>query len=176
MTPELLTQDLLKKGYIVAFTDGSCIGNPGKGGIGILLMFQVGEKIAKKEIKKGFKLTTNNRMELLAIIETFKSIKDNSKKIAIFSDSRYAVDALNNSWAVAWEKNNWKKSDGKKAQNIDLWEELLDLQKTLNAEFHWVKAHDNNPQNERVDALAKEATTGQLEMDKNYENAASNLF
>ncbi len=161
---------LLKEKNIVIFTDGGALGNPGKGGYGAVLQFLKDGSIARKEISGGFRETTNNRMELLAIIEALKNIKSSSIPIALFSDSKYVIDAINKGWAKKWQKNSWIKSNREEAKNIDLWRELLKLIDNQNITFYWVKGHANITENERCDELANIIMKGKIsKIDKYYE-------
>ena len=132
------------------YTDGSSIGNPGPGGYG-LIMEWVGYNLIK-EFSKGFIETTNNRMELLAVIIGLELLKKDGFDVVVFSDSKYVVDAVKKKWLFEWEKNNFKKK-----KNIDLWKRFLIVYKKHNVKFEWIKGHNNHPQNERCDFLAVEA-------------------
>ena len=132
------------------YTDGSSIGNPGPGGYG-LIMEWVGENLIK-EFSKGFIETTNNRMELLAVIIGLELLKKDGFNVVVFSDSKYVVDAVKKKWLFEWKKNNFKKK-----KNIDLWKRFLIVYKKHNVKFEWIKGHNNHPQNERCDFLAVEA-------------------
>ena len=132
------------------YTDGSSIGNPGPGGYG-LIMEWVGNNLIK-EFSKGFIKTTNNRMELLAVIIGLELLKKDGFDVVVFSDSKYVVDAVKKKWLFGWEKNNFKKK-----KNIDLWKRFLIVYKKHNVKFEWIKGHNNHPQNERCDYLAVEA-------------------
>ncbi len=135
------------------YTDGACRGNPGPGGFGAILVFAGIEK----EFSGGEAQTTNNRMELLAAITALGALKEPCA-VTLYSDSKYLVDAINQNWVYGWRKKGWKKSDGKPALNIDLWERLLTLLETHSVRFIWVKGHNGHPYNERCDRLAvKEA-------------------
>ena len=127
------------------YTDGACKGNPGPGGFGIVLEFQG----KKKEINCGYRLTTNNRMELLALIVGLESIKSNQYPVHVFSDSKYVIDSISKGWVFNWKIKGFK---GKK--NQDLWERYLLLHPQFKLEFHWVKGHSGHPENERCDVLA----------------------
>lgn len=131
------------------FTDGACSGNPGPGGWGAILRFNSKEK----EISGGEKKTTNNRMELTAVIESLTALKEPCQ-VTLTTDSKYVCDAINQKWVYSWRDNNWKKKDKKPALNVDLWEKLLPLLETHNVEFCWVKGHNDHPENERCDKLA----------------------
>ena len=134
---------------IEIFTDGACPGNPGKGGWGAILRF--GEH--QKELSGGEKNTTNNRMELTAVIEALKALKEPCE-VVITTDSKYVSDAVTLGWAENWRKNGWKKADKKPALNVDLWEQLLELLAQHKVTFNWVKGHAGHPENERCDQLA----------------------
>ena len=134
---------------IEIFTDGACSGNPGKGGWGAILRF--GEH--QKELSGGEKNTTNNRMELTAVIEALKALKEPCE-VVITTDSKYVSDAVTLGWAENWRKNGWKKADKKPALNVDLWEQLLELLAQHKVTFNWVKGHAGHPENERCDQLA----------------------
>ena len=135
------------------YTDGACCGNPGPGGFGAILVFAGIEK----EFSGGEAQTTNNRMELLAAITALGALKEPCA-VTLYSDSKYLVDAINQNWVYGWRKKGWKKSDGKPALNIDLWERLLTLLEMHSVRFIWVKGHNGHPYNERCDRLAvKEA-------------------
>ena len=138
------------------FTDGACSGNPGPGGYGVILRYNGNEK----ELSQGYKKTTNNRMELLAIIVGLEALKE-SCQVELYSDSRYIVDAINKGWAVRWQQNNWMRNKKEKAKNIDLWQRLLPLLDKHRVNFHWVKGHAGHPENERCDELAVQASGSQ---------------
>ena len=137
----------MKKVYI--FTDGACSGNPGPGGWGTILRF--GEH--EKELSGGEAETTNNRMELTAVIEGLKALKEPCD-VDLTTDSQYVCNGINKGWAEKWQKNNWIKSDKTKAKNPELWEDLLTLVKKHKVRFIWVRGHAGHPENERCDALA----------------------
>lgn len=131
------------------FTDGACSGNPGPGGYGVVMRY----KGIEKELSGGDSQTTNNRMELSAVIAGLSALKEPCEVI-ITSDSKYVIDAVQKGWAKNWQAHNWIKSDKKKALNSDLWEELLSLLDKHKVEFIWVKGHAGHPENERCDELA----------------------
>lgn len=135
---------------VTIYTDGACSGNPGKGGWGSILIY--GDAV--KEISGGEDNTTNNRMELKAVIEALKALKSPCD-VEIYSDSAYVVNAFTQKWIDNWIKNNWKTADKKSVKNVDLWQELLVLIKTHNVTFKKVKGHSDNELNERCDKLAK---------------------
>lgn len=131
------------------FTDGACSGNPGPGGWGAVLRCDGKEKT----LSGGEKDTTNNRMELTAVIESLKLLKYPCEVI-LTTDSKYVCDSINQKWVYGWKNNGWKKSDKKPALNVDLWEQLLPLLETHNVKFLWVKGHNDHPENERCDKMA----------------------
>ncbi|MEE5993787.1 MAG: ribonuclease HI [Oscillospiraceae bacterium] len=131
------------------FTDGACSGNPGAGGWGTVLRF--GEH--EKELSGGEAHTTNNRMELTAVIEGLKALKEPCQ-VTLTTDSKYVCDSVVKKWVYGWKKKGWKKSDGKPALNVDLWEQLLPLLEKHQVTFVWVKGHAGHPENERCDRLA----------------------
>ena len=137
---------------VTLYTDGACSGNPGPGGWGAILMY--GAK--KKEISGGEVSTTNNRMELTAVIEGLKQLKYPCA-VEVYSDSAYTVNAFQEGWVSGWEKGGWRKADKKPVLNADLWQELLALVRTHQVTFHKVKGHADNPLNNRCDELARAA-------------------
>ena len=144
------------------YTDGSSLGNPGPGGYG-LIMEWVGKNLIK-EFSKGFIKTTNNRMELLAVITGLELLKKDGFDVIIYSDSKYVVDAIKKKWLFDWKKNNFKKK-----KNIDLWKRFLNVYNKHNVKFEWIKGHSNHPQNERCDFLAVEAAnSNQLSIDSGF--------
>ena len=134
---------------VTLYTDGACSGNPGPGGWGAILEYQGTEK----ELSGGESSTTNNRMELTAVIEGLSALKEPCI-VELYSDSKYVIDGLSLGWAAGWRKNGWKKADKKPALNPDLWEKLLDLTEKHQLHYHWVKGHADNPKNNRCDQLA----------------------
>jgi ribonuclease HI len=150
---------------ISVYTDGSALGNPGPGGYGIVMM--AGQH--RKELSGGFRLTTNNRMELLAVIVALETIKDGGADVTIYSDSKYVVDSVDKGWVFGWQKKGFK---GKK--NPDMWQRFLRIYPKHNVKFQWVKGHANIPENERCDRLAVGAATGKdLGPDQGYEDSQS---
>ncbi len=137
--------------YIELFTDGACSGNPGPGGWGAVLRYEGHEK----ELSGGEKNTTNNRMELTAVIMGLSALKEPCK-VRLVTDSKYVADGITKGWAASWQKNNWRKADKKPALNPDLWEKLLELIKIHDVTIEWVKGHAGHPENERCDRLAVE--------------------
>ena len=134
---------------IEIYTDGACSGNPGPGGWGAILLYKGVEKC----LSGGEKATTNNRMELTAVIEALKALKE-SCVVELYSDSKYVIDALSKGWARGWKARGWVKSDKKPALNVDLWEELLSLCDRHEVRCHWVKGHADNVYNSRCDERA----------------------
>ena len=148
---------------VTIYTDGAAKGNPGKGGYGVVLL----SGKHRKEISQGFKLTTNNRMELLAVIIGLESLKKNNETVVVYSDSKYVVDAVEKKWVFSWEKTNFNKK-----KNPDLWIRFLKIYRQHNIAFKWVKGHSNNVENNRCDFLAVEASEGvNLETDDWYEKS-----
>ena len=134
---------------IEIFTDGACSGNPGPGGWGAVLRYGSYEK----EISGGEPDTTNNRMEMTAVIQALKALKEPCA-VTLTTDSKYIVDSITKKWVYGWQKRGWKKSDGSPALNADLWKEILLLLETHQVSFVWVKGHAGHPENERCDRLA----------------------
>ena len=134
---------------VTLYTDGACSGNPGPGGWGAILEYNGYEK----ELSGGENPTTNNRMELTAVIKGLEALKE-SCIVELYSDSKYVIDALEKGWAWGWKKKGWVKSDKKPALNPDLWEQLLSLTQKHELHYHWVKGHSTNPKNNRCDELA----------------------
>ena len=134
---------------VTLYTDGACSGNPGPGGWGAILEYMGHEK----ELSGGEKNTTNNRMELTAVIRALQALKEPCT-VELYSDSKYVIDALEKGWAVGWKKRGWIKSDKKPALNPDLWDTLLTLVDMHDVRYHWVKGHASNPKNNRCDELA----------------------
>lgn len=152
---------------VTIYTDGACIKNPGPGGYGVVLLY--GEH--RKELSGGFRLTTNNRMEILAAIVGLKALKTRCNVI-IHSDSRYLVDAIMLGWAERWRANNWKRTKTEMAINPDLWEQVLQLCAQHQVKLVWVQGHAGNPENERCDQLAtRAAQQANLPPDERYETA-----
>ena len=134
---------------VTIYTDGACSGNPGPGGWGAILEYMGHEK----ELSGGEKNTTNNRMELTAVIRALQALKEPCT-VELYSDSKYVIDALEKGWAIGWRKRGWIKSDKKPALNPDLWDTLLTLVEKHDVRYHWVKGHASNPKNNRCDELA----------------------
>lgn len=150
---------------VVIYTDGACSGNPGPGGYGAVLLYNG----HRKELSGGFRLTTNNRMEMLAVIEALRSLKDRCA-VKLHSDSQYVINAIEKGWAAKWKANGWMRNKKDKAVNPDLWQQLLDLCKQHKVEFIWVRGHSGNVENERCDVLAVTASQQKnLPADEVYE-------
>lgn len=135
--------------HVEMFTDGACSGNPGAGGYGTILRSGGREK----ELSGGCAQTTNNKMELTAVIEGFRALK-RPCAVTLYTDSKYVADSISKGWAEGWKRRGWKKSDGKPALNVDLWTVLLELIEPHKLEIVWIKGHAGHPENERCDALA----------------------
>jgi ribonuclease HI len=157
---------------IIIHTDGAARGNPGPGGYGVVL--QAGDH--RKELSAGYRLTTNNRMELLAVIVGLEALKKENREVVIYTDSRYVADAVEKGWLFTWERNQFKKK-----KNPDLWKRFLEVYRRHRVRFVWIKGHADNMENERCDMLAVEASNGQaLLVDAVYESGLAedqgNLF
>lgn len=163
MIAEAFVKKQIKKEVII-YTDGACSGNPGAGGYGAVLLY--GDK--RKELSQGYRMTTNNRMEVLAVIKALEILKGQCS-VTLYSDSKYVVDAIEKGWAKKWKANGWKRNQKEMASNIDLWERLLELLEKHHVVFHWVKGHADNIENERCDFLARKAIEyGNLLEDEKY--------
>jgi ribonuclease HI len=141
--------------YVEIHTDGSCLNNPGRGGYGAILTC----KQKYKELSGGYRLTTNNRMELIACIAALAALKVKCS-VTVYSDSKYLVEPISKGWVANWKRKNWRRSDGKQVENIDLWEKLISLIEQHQVQFEWVQGHNGNQKNERCDQLAREAANG----------------
>lgn len=149
---------------VTIYTDGAASGNPGPGGYGVVLESSAGHR---KELSGGFRKTTNNRMELLAVIVGLKELKSTQVAVTVVSDSKYVVDAINKGWLQSWVKKGFKDK-----KNPDLWKLMIPLLDKYNPTFQWVKGHNNHPQNERCDALAVQASKqSSLPVDTGYESS-----
>ena len=147
-------------GQIVIYTDGAARGNPGPGGLGVVMKF--GKH--RRELSEGYRLTTNNRMELLAVIRGLEALKRDDLSVKIYTDSRYVSDAINKGWIFNWETKRFKNK-----KNVDLWQLFLKLYRKYRVQFIWVKGHASIPENERCDRLAVEASYGtSLQEDTGY--------
>ena len=144
------------------YTDGAARGNPdGPGGYGAVLEYvDTKGELHTKELSQGYKKTTNNRMELMAVIAGLKAL-NRPCEVELYSDSQYVVNAFNKHWIDGWIKKGWKRSGNEPVKNIDLWQRLLKAKAAHNVTFHWVKGHDGHPQNERCDELATAAADGE---------------
>ncbi|MEK9998150.1 MAG: ribonuclease HI [Schleiferiaceae bacterium] len=149
---------------VTIYTDGAASGNPGPGGYGVVLESSAGHR---KELNGGFRKTTNNRMELLAVIVGLRELKSTEVAVTVVSDSKYVVDAINKGWLRSWVKKGFKDK-----KNPDLWRLMIPLLDKYNPTFQWVKGHNNHPQNERCDALAVQASKQpNLPADTGYESS-----
>jgi ribonuclease HI len=155
------------KGRIVIYTDGGSINNPGPGGYGVVII----KGSAIQELSKGYRLTTNNRMELLACIAALSTIK-NPAAVVLHSDSKYVINGITKGWAEKWRANGWMRTKTEPAQNPDLWDRLLQLCAKHDVQFKWVKGHAGIAGNERCDELATQAAKGtKLAVDREYEKS-----
>ncbi|HEY89619.1 MAG TPA: ribonuclease HI [Thermoflexia bacterium] len=153
-----------KEKQVIIYTDGSALGNPGPGGYGVVLCFGPHQR----ELTGGYRLTTNNRMELLAAIKGLEALTEPCR-VTLYSDSRYVVDGITKGWARRWRANNWMRNKRERALNVDLWAELLELCEKHEVAFRWVKGHAGNAGNERCDQLAQgTAQLALLPVDENY--------
>ena len=135
--------------HVNIYTDGACRGNPGRGGWGAVLVYEGREK----EMSGGDKMTTNNRMELSAVIAALSALKEPCH-VTLTTDSQYVVNAIEKGWFAGWKKNNWRKSDKSEVLNVDLWQRLSDLLDRHTVDFVWVRGHNGHFYNERCDKLA----------------------
>jgi len=150
---------------VTIYTDGGCTPNPGPGGYGIVLIY--GEQ--RRELSGGYRSTTNNRMELTAAIRGLQALKEPCD-VTLFSDSQYVVNGITKGWARTWKSKGWIKSDKRPAENIDLWEDLLNLCETHTVRFEWIRGHNGHAENECCDRLAGDASRRQdLPIDSVYE-------
>lgn len=155
---------------VTMYTDGAARGNPeGPGGYGTILQYvDAAGTMHEREYSGGFKKTTNNRMELLAVIVGFEALS-RPCQVEVISDSKYVTDAFNQKWVDNWLRKNWKTSTNKPVKNIDLWQRLLKAKQQHEVVFTWVKGHDGHPQNERCDVLATTAADGTDLLDDNVQ-------
>jgi len=137
------------------YTDGACSGNPGPGGYGAVLLYNG----KRKELSAGYRMTTNNRMEILGVIKSLEALHEPCD-VMLYSDSRYVVDAIEKGWLKKWQANNWMRTKTDKALNVDLWKQMLTLLGTHCVTFNWVKGHASNQENNRCDELARGAIEG----------------
>jgi len=150
---------------VVAFTDGACSGNPGPGGYGVILLWNS----HRRELSRGYRKTTNNRMEILAVIACLESLTEPCE-IEIHSDSQYVVNAIEQGWAQRWRSNGWKRNKKERALNPDLWERLLNLLPKHKVQLTWLRGHAGHAENERADELAVAALrSSDLAIDEIYE-------
>jgi len=150
---------------VTIYTDGACIGNPGPGGYGVILLY----KGHKRELSGGFRKTTNNRMEIMAAIAGLEALKEKCR-VMLCSDSKYLVKAMSEGWAQKWRENGWRRNKKEQALNPDLWKKLLELCEYHKVEFRWVKGHAGNAENARCDELAMQAAQQlNLPVDKGYD-------
>ena len=145
---------------VIIYTDGACSGNPGAGGYGTVLLYGT----ARKELSEGYQKTTNNRMELMAVIVGLEALTKPCD-VEVISDSKYVTDAFNQHWIEGWLKRNWKNSANQAVKNIDLWQRLLRAKQPHQVKFTWVKGHAGHPENERCDKLATTAADSQNLLD-----------
>ena len=151
---------------VILYTDGAARGNPeGPGGYGAVLQY-VDSKgtLHERTFSAGYKKTTNNRMELMAVIVGLEALTK-SCEVTVVSDSKYVTDAFNQHWMENWQKNNWKTSTKKPVKNVELWKRLLAAMELHKVEFSWIKGHDGHPENERCDKLATSAADGEILLD-----------
>ena len=141
---------------VEVYTDGACRGNPGRGGFGVVLKYHE----FRREMSSGFRRTTNNRMEVLAVIAALEALKEPCI-LTIYSDSRYLIDTMEKGWLDRWRKNGWKNKSGDAVKNIDLWRRLFVAKIRHRCKFVWVKGHAENPENNRCDELATVAADGE---------------
>ncbi len=154
--------------HVTIYTDGGCLGNPGPGGYGVVLLYGS----TRKEMSGGYRLTTNNRMELMAAIIGLEALKKPCR-VTLYTDSEYVVNAIEKGWALRWRENGWRRNKKDMAINPDLWERLLKACAIHQVRFLWVRGHAGTPENERCDALAQAASRGEkLAVDKGYELGA----
>lgn len=155
---------------IAVFTDGGAINNPGPGGYGIV----IDDGLSRQEFSGGYRLTTNNRMEMMAAIVALRQLRGISKKVHLYSDSSYLVNGIEKGWARKWRSKGWRKSDGQPVMNIDLWKELLELLSEISVRFIWLKGHAGHELNERCDRLAVSSARKEgLPADLIYENSVN---
>jgi ribonuclease HI len=159
--------DRLKEVHV--YTDGACLGNPGPGGYGVVLKYGA----RQKELSGGYRLTTNNRMEVLAAIVALQSLKERCR-VKLHTDSRYLADSINHGWANRWKVKNWAKGT-RQRNNVDLWQQMLELCSRHEVSFVWIRGHKGDPLNERCDTLSvKAAQAKDLPADTMYEELSQN--
>jgi ribonuclease HI len=151
--------------HVTIYTDGACIGNPGPGGYGVMLMYQD----CRRELSGGYRMTTNNRMEIMAAIVGLEALKERCR-VTMYSDSQYLVKAMSQGWAKRWRAKGWMRNRSQRALNPDLWERLLQLCDYHEVEFEWIRGHTRSPENLRCDELAMQAAQqADLPADYGYE-------
>jgi ribonuclease HI len=156
---------------VTLFTDGACLGNPGPGGYGAILACNG----HRREVSGGFRRTTNNRMELTAVLEGLAALK-RPCRVRIVSDSQYVIRAMTLGWAARWSRNGWMRTRRDAVENADLWRRLLDALRPCVATFEWVRGHAGHPENERADVLATTAARGKdLPPDEAFESGATTV-
>ncbi len=154
---------------VTIYTDGSSRGNPGPGGYGAVLEYVDSEgELHVKELSAGYRMTTNNRMELLGLISALEELK-RPCNVTVFSDSKYVTDAFNKHWVENWISKGWKRGKNEDVKNVKLWKRLMDAMSPHNVNFVWVKGHNGHPQNERCDHLATAAADGDNLLDDEYD-------
>jgi len=154
--------------HVTLYTDGACSKNPGPGGYGVVLLYDS----HRKELSKGFRKTTNNRMEILAAIAGLEALKEPCR-VTLYSDSQYLVNAVEKGWVRRWQANGWMRNKTERAVNPDLWERLLALCSIHQVQFKWLRGHAGHEENDRCDELATSAARGpNLEIDEVYEKLA----
>lgn len=151
-----MTVESVRVPRITMYTDGACIGNPGPGGYGVILE----SGAHQRELSAGYRLTTNNRMEILAVIAGLEALRKVPSAVTVYSDSQYLVNAMSKGWAERWRAKGWKRAESQPAINADLWARLLDLCEKHHVVFEWVRGHAGHPQNERCDRLSVQAAKG----------------
>ena len=150
---------------VTIYTDGACTGNPGPGAYGVVMIY----KNARKELSRGFRKTTNNRMELMGLIAGLSSLQERCQ-VTLYTDSKYVADSITQGWAARWQAQGWRRTKKEKALNTDLWEKLLTLVGEHQVNVVWVKGHAGNPENERADAIAVQTIKSKnLAIDEIYE-------
>lgn len=153
---------------LTIYTDGACSGNPGPGGYGVVLLYNGN----RKELSGGYRKTTNNRMEIMAVICGLEALTEPCE-IELYTDSKYVVDSIEKGWVKKWKSQNWMRTNKDRALNVDLWKTVLTLLEKHSVKFYWVKGHAQNRENNRCDELAREAIGSDfVKNDENYENSA----
>lgn len=154
--------------HVTLYTDGACSNNPGPGGYGVVLLYDS----HRKELSRGYRRTTNNRMEILAAIVGLEALREPCR-VTLYSDSQYLVNAIEKGWARRWQANGWMRNKKEEAVNPDLWERLLELCKMHTVRFKWLRGHAGHSENERCDELATAAARGSnLAIDDGYEKSS----